>query len=152
MDTDRLRLWSCPAAASRPWCRRSRSSNATGSTMWKTQMLRHLDSRCPTMSNAWRLKEAPSTFDENHGRLTNLTKCFVILCGTSIRNPLTPEFDCAMRRVLEKKIYRIFCFLDEDMDSPDLKTSQASAPQMFWTRLQVVYGCLRYRPGHVRST
>ena len=45
-----------------------------------------------------------------------------------VRHLLTPEFDCAMRRVLEKKIYRIFCFLDEDMDSPGLKTSQSGTP------------------------
>lgn len=33
--------------------------------------------------------------------------------------PLTPVV--LNRRVLEKKIYRIFCFLDEDMDSHSLK-------------------------------
>ena len=65
-------------------------------------------------------QDAPGTFDKRHVQ-DNIFRDIV-------RHLLTPEFDCAMRRVLEKKIYRIFCFLDEDMDSPGLKTSQSGTP------------------------
>ena len=89
-------------------------------------MPRNLDPLCPTHVWRWRstsnsrLKEAPGTFDKRHVQ-DNMFRDIV-------RSLLTPEFDCAMRRVLEKKIYRIFCFLDEDMDSPGLKTSQSGKP------------------------
>lgn len=88
----------------RLWCRKSRKFKDVGSTRWKMTMPRSLDAE-----GRWLGPD----------KLLQYTPLNVGIRDANWHMPLTPVV--LNRRVLEKKIYRIFCFLDEDMDSHSLK-------------------------------
>ncbi len=90
----------------RLWCRKSRNFKDTWSTRWKMTMPRSLDAVHALNVDEWQHARC-------NWHMASWLRWFV------------------KRRVLEKKIYRIFCFLDEDMDSHSLKEQMLDSHRCF---------------------